>query len=137
MDGGSDTTTAKPFSLTDYELVDTGVLTLKNKAGTDDLLGADGLPVTVEIYSPGSEQGVKALRKQGRNGQMRTMRTLRGEIEKDDAINAEREQAEKLAAVTKAFSANFPAAPLEVYSNPKLWWISQQVQEFFGKTSNF
>lgn len=129
--------TPKPFSLADYELADTAVIALKNKKGTDDLLGADGEPVTVEIYSPGSEQGVKALRKQARNVQMRTMRTLRGEIDKGDAALAEQEQAEKLAAITKGFSANFPAAAIAVYSNPKLSWISQQVQEEFGKTSNF
>lgn len=129
-------TETKPFSLADLEIADTAVLTLKDKHLTDDLI-VDGQPVTVTVYSTGSEQGVKATRKQSKLIQMRMARTLRGEIDNKDAENAEREQAEKLAAFTAGFSANFPFQPLAVYSNPKLGYITRQVAEFIAKDGNF
>lgn len=128
---------AQPFNVADYELKDSATLTLKNKAGTDDLLGNDGQPVTVEVYSTGSEPGVKARRRQSKLAQMRLARTLRGELDSKDAENADREEAEKIAGFTVGFSANFPLAPLAVYSNPKLGYITRQVAEFIAKDANF
>lgn len=125
------------FDLSQYELADTFVYTLKNARGDDDLTGTDGKPVTVEIYSPGSPQGVKALHKAARQAQMRLTRTLRGETNKEDAERADQEHAEKLAAFTKAFSSNFPVPALNVYANPRLVYISRQVSEQIDKLGNF
>jgi hypothetical protein len=126
-----------PFDLSKYELEDTAVLTLKNARGDDDLLGEDEKPVTVEVYSPGSPQGVKAIHKASRLAQLRTFRGLRNESSKQDAEDADREYAEKLAAFTKSISPNFPVAPLTLYSNARLVWIAKQVDEFIGKYANF
>lgn len=125
------------FDVSQYELEDTGTLTLKNARGDDDLLGGDKLPVVVEIYSPGSPQGVKALHKSGRAAQLRIFRSMRGEFDPRDAENADREQVEKLVAFTKSISGNFPLAPHAVYGNPRLVYINRQVEEYIGKLGNF
>lgn len=125
------------FDVAKYELEDTALLTLKNARGDDDLIGEDGVtPVTIEVYSPGSPQGVKALHKSARAAQLRMFRSMRGEFDPRDAENADREQAEKLTGFTKAIH-NFPLAPLAVYSNPRLCYINRQLEEFIGKTGNF
>lgn len=125
------------FDLTQYELDDCATLRLKNARGDDDLKGNDGQPVTMEIYSPGSPAGVKALHKSGRQAQMRMFRSMRGEFDPQDAVNADREAAEKLAAFTKSVSPNFPVEPLAIYTNPRLPYINRQVEEFIGKFASF
>lgn len=124
------------FDVSQYELEDTAVMTVKNARGDDDLI-VDGKPVTVEFYSPGSPQGVKALHKASRQAQLRLMRTMRNEMSQEDATNADREQAEKLAAFTKSISDNWPVAPLAVFSNPRLLYWNRQAEEFLGKLGNF
>lgn len=125
------------FDVSKYELEDTAVMTVKNARGDDDLLGSDGKPVTVSVYSPGSSQGVKALHKAARAAQMRMFRSMRNEFDPKDNENADREQAEKLAAFTASISDNFPVAPLAIYSNPKLCYWNRQLEEFIGKLGNF
>lgn len=125
------------FELSQYELEDTATLTFKNARGDDDLLGSDGKPVTAQIYSPGSPQGVKALRKSSLAVQRRQWRMLREQLDPNDAVNADREYAEKLTDFTHSFSENFPAKPAEVYANPKLCYLAKQVEEFIGKYGNF
>lgn len=128
---------AAVFDVSQYELEDSAVLTFKNKRGDDDLIGADGsTPARARIFSPGSSQGVKALHKSARAAQMRMFRTLRGEFDPADASNADREQAEKLAAFT-AELINFPVAPIEVFTNPRLVYMAKQVEDFIAKYGNF
>lgn len=124
------------FDVSQYELEDTAVITLKRTNGTD-LIGADGVnPVTIEIYSPGSPQGVKALHRSAFKQQMRLTRTLRGEATAKDAEESDRDQAEKLSSFTKALS-NFPVAPLEFFSNPRLRHLHKQVDEGVSNFGNF
>lgn len=125
------------FDLSAYELEDTATFQPKNARGDDDLKGTDGEPVVFEIYSPGSAAGVKALHKSGRQAQMRMFRSMRGEFDPQDAVNADREAAEKLAAFTKSISPNFPVTPLAIFTNPRLLYINRQVEEFIGKTASF
>lgn len=125
------------FDVSQYEIEDTAVMRVKNARGDDDLLGTDGKPVEVTFYSPGSEKGVKALHKSSRAAQMRMFRSMRGEFDPQDAANADREQAEKLAAFTVSISPNFPMAPLAIYSNPRLLYWNRQAEEFIGKLGNF
>ncbi len=125
------------FDIGKYELEDTATLVVKNAAGDEDLIGADGVnPVTIEVYSPGSPQGVKALHKSGRAVQMRMFKSMRGEFDKNDAENADREQVAKLAAFTKAIR-NWPVSPEDTYSNPRLCYFNRQLEEFIGKLGNF
>lgn len=125
------------FDVSQYELADTASLTVKNARGDDDLLGQDGNPVVIEIYSPGSPPGTKALHRSGRQAQLRTMRMLRGEVSEQDAQNAEREHAEKLAAFTAKVSENFPVPALQIFTNPRLVYIARQVEQFIDKYGNF
>lgn len=124
------------FDVSSIELSDTATLVIKNARGDDDLV-IDGQPVVFEIYSPGSPQGQKAQQKAGRAAQMRTWRMMREQLDPNDAVNAEREYAEKLAGFTAKVSANLPLTPSQVYSNPKLCYIARQVDEFIGKLGNF
>lgn len=125
------------FDVSKYELEDTAVLSLKNARGDDDLIGEDGAsPVTIEVYSPGSPQGVKALHKSGRSAQLRVFRSMRGEFDPKDAENADRESVEKLVAFTKAVN-NFPLTPSQIYGNPRLCYINRQLEEFINKLGNF
>jgi hypothetical protein len=124
------------FDVSQIELADTASLTIKNARGDDDLILADK-PVVFQIYSPGSPQGVKALHKAGTASQKRTWRMMREQLDPQDATNAEREYAEKLAGFTASISDNLPLTPLQVYTNPRLCYIARQVDEFIAKLGNF
>jgi hypothetical protein len=131
------TSTPGTFDLSTYEIADSAVIHLKNVFGNDALQGNDGQPVWAEVWSPGSKEGVRALHKAGLASQARLMRTMRGELDKDDAKNADSERAAKLSGFLKRFSPNFPVDPSAVFPNPKLNFISKQIEEFIGKDANF
>jgi hypothetical protein len=125
------------FDISQYELEDTATMTVKNARGDDDLIGEDGVnPVTIEVYSPGSPQGVKALHKSGRAAQMRVFKSMRGDFDSKDAENADREQVEKLCGFTKAIN-NWPLSPALTFGNPRLVYFNRQLEEFIGKLGNF
>lgn len=131
------TSAAPAFDVADYEIADTAILTVKNMRGDDLLIGADKVnPVTIELYSPGSPQGVKALHKSGRQAQLRTFRTIRGEFDPNDAAQAENEHVEKLVAFTRTVN-NFPMPVDAIYRNSKLGYITKQVDEFINKYASF
>lgn len=125
------------FDLSKYEIEDCSTLTVQTVRGDDDLLGSDGKPVTIELYSSGSKQGVRALHKAGQQSQLRLQGMFRGKTSKTAAEDADREQVEKLIGFTKSISPNFPVAPEDLYSNPKLGYIRRQVEEHIGADANF
>lgn len=125
------------FDPKQWELEDVSVLTVRNARGDDYLLGSDGEPVTMEIYSPGSQIGRRANFKAKRGADLRTFRAFRGEYGQNDQENAERERAEKLVAITKSISANCPLTVQQIFSNPRLYYWHDQVDEHFGKSGNF
>lgn len=125
------------FDVTQYELEETGILTVQNAKGDDDLIGADGInPVTIELYGAGSRQMVKALHKAGNAAQLRIQALVRGKSDKKAAENADAEMVEKLVTCTKAIN-NFPIAPADLYANIKLGYITRQVQKFLDEDANF
>lgn len=129
---------AAAFDISKYELADTAVLTFKDKAGRNDLIGADGVnPAQARIYSPGSAEGIAAVARASKATQMRMARLMGGqEAPADDAEQADREHAEKLAGFT-AELINFPVQKLDFYTNPRLAYLHKQVEGFIGKYANF
>src|SRR5207253_10885564 len=108
MDTSNTPATTPEFDVASYEIADTATLTVRNARLDDILIGADREnPVTIELYSPGSPQGIRALHKASRSAQLRTYRALRGETSQNDADDAERDNVAKLTAFTKAIN-NFP-----------------------------
>lgn len=120
-----------------WELEDTATLTLRNARGDDELPGSDGKAVTLEIYSPGSVPGRKAKFKANRARDLRSFRAMRGEYPPNDQENSERERAEKLTAFTQAVSPNSPFTIAQIFSNPRLFYIHDQVEEFISQPGNF
>ncbi|MDX1489735.1 MAG: hypothetical protein R3332_00460 [Pseudohongiellaceae bacterium] len=127
---------ASPFDISEFELLDTGVLTVQNAKGDDDLI-SKGQPVKIELYGSGSAQAVKVAHKAGQRSAARVAQLVRGKVNKREAENAEEEEIEKLVALTKSISPNFPLTPEEIYSNPKLGYITRQVKEYLAADSNF
>lgn len=128
--------TAGEFDLSQYEMADSSVCRIKNMKGDDDFI-VEGEPVVVEVYSPGSKPGIRALHKAGLASAARQMRLYRGELDKKDAVMAEEERVAKLAGFTKSISRNFPVAPETIYANPKLNWFTKQIEKHIDKDENF
>lgn len=127
---------SKDFDLSQFETVDTSVLTVQNPKG-DDLL-YDGKPVTISLYGPGSRQFVNAKYKLENASQARSIAMIRGKVSKNAAEETRQMQAEFYAAVTASLD-NFPieGGALALYLNPKLSYITEQVEKFLSDTENF
>ena len=122
------------FDLSAFEASDTAVLEVLNQK--EEPLMVDGQPVTIELYGPGSTQYAKAQAKIDSASQARAFAAIRGKVAKDGPDEARRLQAEKLAACTAKIN-NFPVTPLDLYSNPKLGYITNQVAKFVEDWSAF
>jgi hypothetical protein len=129
------TTTAAVFNLADFEARDTAMLEIQNKKGDGPLL-VNGQPVYVEVRSPGTREAQNAQHKIETSATAKTFAAMRGKPIKETVESKMDEKTSKLLAVTVRFE-NFPASPQEVYNNPKLGWITQQVVEFHGDWANF
>jgi radical SAM superfamily enzyme with C-terminal helix-hairpin-helix motif len=126
------------FDLSQYELEETATMTIQNAAGTDDLIGADGVnPATIEGYGSGSTKMVKALHKAGQAAQKRVQAMMRGKIDPKAAEIADAEEVEKLVAVTKSINNLGNITPQELFSNPKLGYIKRQYIRFLDDDANF
>lgn len=123
------------FNLADFEARDTAILEIQNIKGDGPLL-VGGLPVTVEVRSPGTREAQNAQHKIETAATSKTFAAMRGKPVKETVDSKVSEKADKLAAVTVRIE-NFPVAPQELYSNPKLGWFTQQILEFHGDWANF
>ena len=134
----SDTTTqpADDFNLADFEVAETGTL---------DVLGLDqepllyrGQPVRITVHGPGSAAYVRAESRVAQASQARALAALRGKAGKNDLEEQRQATAEKLAAVTTSID-NFPipGGALALYANPKLGYITAQVERFLADWANF
>ena len=110
-------------------------------ATEEPIIGSDGQPVTVTVYSPGSKAYAKAQAAQ----QNRMIDKLKKRGKSDQTAEEKaRELADHLTACTASFSDNFEYQGLEgaeliraVYMNPKLGYIAEQVGKHIGDWSNF
>jgi len=128
-------TTAAAFNLADFEARDTAMLEIQNIKGDGPLL-VNGQPVRVEVRSPGTREAQAAQHKIETAATAKTFAAMRGKPVKETVEGKVEERAAKLLAVTVRFE-NFPVSAQDVYSNPKLGWITQQVAEFHGDWANF
>jgi hypothetical protein len=127
---------SKDFDLSQFETIDTASLTILNPKG-DDLL-FNGKKVLINVYGPGSKEFVNAKYKLDNAIQTRSIAMLRGKASKNAAEETRQLQAEFYAAITASID-NFPieGGALALYSNPKLTYITDQVEKFLGDTENF
>jgi hypothetical protein len=122
------------FDLSQFETLDTATLTVQTPKG-DDLL-VDGKPVTITVYGEGSKKFVNAKYKLDNAMQTKAVAAYRGK--KTSVEEQTQLRAEFLAAVTASID-NFPieGGALALYNNPKLSYITAQVDKFLGETENF
>lgn len=124
----------KAFDLSKYETVDVGSFTFQDPKG-GDLLGENDKPVVAKLYGMGSKEYVNAKYKLDTASQTRSIAMIRnGKAAKADDVA--KDQAVFLAAVTQSIE-NFPVAPIDIYSNPKLSWMTAQVDKWLTETENF
>jgi hypothetical protein len=128
-------TSAATFNLSDFEARDTAILEIQNIKGDGPLL-VNGQPVRVEIRSPGTREAQLAQHKLETAATTKTFAAMRGKQVKETVESKNGEKADKLAAVTVRIE-NFPVAPHDLYSNPKLGWFTAQVAEFHASWENF
>ena len=125
------------FNLADFEASDTAVLDVQNKKDDGPLL-VNGQPVQIVLHSPGSADYIRAEAKANQAVQARTFAALRGKAVKSTPEEDRQKNAEKLAACTVELR-NFPVegGALAVYNNPKLGYITAQVDRFLSDWGNF
>lgn len=122
------------FNVADFEAADTAILEVTDRKG--DPLLYNGQPVTIELYSPGSSEYLRATHKVATAQQTATFAAIRGKPIKETVEGNIHKQAEKLAACT-ADVRNFPVAAFDIYANPKLGYITNQVAKFIEDWANF
>lgn len=125
------------FNLAEFEAADTAVLDVQNKKDDGPLL-VNGQPVQIVLHSPGSAEYIRAEAKANQAAQARTFAALRGKPVKETPEEARQKNADKLAACTVELR-NFPidGGALALYNNPKLGYITAQVEKFLSDWGNF
>lgn len=125
----------KPFNISDFEARDTAWLELENIKGDGPLL-VGGKPARALIRSPGTKEAMDAQHRIDTATTIKTYAAMRGKHAKETVEGNITQRADKLAAVTVEFD-NFPVAPADVFKNPKLGHITEQVAKFHGDWANF
>ena len=124
------------FNISDYEATDTAWLDVQSKKDDGPLLGAGGLPVRIEVRSPGTKEAMNAQHKLDQATTTKTYAAMRGTVTKETVDDNIKQRADKLIAVTGEIE-NFPVSAKDLYSNPKLGFITEQVIKFHGDWGNF
>ena len=123
------------FNVTDFEARDTAWLEVQNKKEDGPLL-FNKLPVRIEVRSPGTKEAMQAQHKIDTATTAKTFAAMRGKAAKDTVDDNIAQRAGKLVAVTGQIE-NFPVSAHDLYSNPKLGYITEQVVKFHGDWANF
>jgi hypothetical protein len=131
----NDQITAVAFNVADFEARDTSWLEVQNKKDDGPLL-FNGAPVRIEIRSPGTKEAMNAQHRIDTATTVKTYAAMRGKHSKETVEGNIEQRAEKLVAVTTQIE-NFPVAAKDLYSNPKLGYITEQVVRFHAGWENF
>ena len=130
------------FDITSIAASETSVLELLN-AADEPLLDADGNPLTITLYGPGSAQFQRAVARRQNKLLDRLKKKGKSDMSPDEQ-NAE--QADFLASVTVSFNGwTYPPAGKvtgaelfkAAYKDRSIGFIADQVQTFVGDWSNF
>jgi hypothetical protein len=124
------------FDLAAFEAAEVGVLDVLDTAG-EPLLHC-GRPVRIHLYGPGSAEFVRITAKLDAASQARTFAALRGKANKGAADEQRADQITKLVHCTREVE-NFPVpgGARSIYENPRLGYITAQVQRFLDDWANF
>lgn len=124
------------FALSRYELLETATLTFKDVDGQSEMIGEDGEnPVTIELFGSASKKHRQAAHKLNTATQQNYIATLNGGG-KIDAEKQEEMDNEFLVTCSGKVS-NFPLSPAEIYANPKLDYMKEQVASFLKNKKNY
>lgn len=123
------------FNITDFEARDSAWLEIQN-IKDDGALMFGGKPVRALIRSPGTKEAMNAQHIIDTNATTKTYAAMRGKAVKETVEGNIAQRASKLDAVTLEFE-NFPASPKDVFTNPKMGWLTDQVSKFHGDWANF
>lgn len=132
----ADGTAVTKFDATPYEMLDFATLTVLNVARTE-VMTHNGQPVTIDVWSPGSKQGVTYQHAANRASALKTAALFRGRMPAPKGDEQDNERVAKLVAITKEVH-NFPyeGGVRAMYANPLLT-IADQVDEFYNDKANF
>jgi len=130
-----DQTNTAAMNLADLEARDTAWLDVQNKQDDGPLI-FNGKPVRIEVRSPGTREALNAQHKQELAANAKTFAGIRGKQVKETVDDKIKTHASKLVAITAQIDG-LPLTPEELYSNPKLGYITEQVSKFHGDWANF
>lgn len=123
------------FNITDFEAKDTAWLEVQNIKDDGPLL-VNGAPVRIELSSPGTREYLGAQHKAATANDAKTFAALRNKPVKETVESRIEDAAAKPIACTRTIE-NFPVTARELYTNPKLGWITSQVTKFIEDWANF
>jgi hypothetical protein len=126
---------AVQFNVADFEAVDTAWLEVENKKGDGPLL-FNGQPVRIEVRSPGTREAMLAQHAIETANTAKTYAAMRGKMPKDTVEDKIAQGAKKLVAITASIE-NFPISANDLYENPRLGYIAEQVSKFHGDWGSF
>jgi hypothetical protein len=131
------------MNLKQFEMEDAGVLHLRDagdQAMYASVEGGEPLPVKVHLYGPGSQQHAKATHARA----TRLVDLLKKGKQKESIEESTLANARFLTACTKRWEnvesdtgATGDDLSMEIYTNPRLSFIRDQVAGFISETANF
>lgn len=124
-----------PFNLADFEAADTGFLEVQNKKGDGPLL-VGGQKVRIEVFGPGSRESLSSKHKQEQASQAAAYAVARGKPNPETLDDRIKKNSVALAAITRSIE-NLPMSAADLYSNPRLGYITEQVIRFKDDWANF
>lgn len=135
MNDQSENTAVTLFNIADFEAKDTAWLEVQN-IKDDGPLMFGGKPVRIELSSPGTREYLGAQHKMVTANDLKTFAALRNKPVKETVETRIEDGAVKPIACTRTIE-NFPIAARELYTNPKLGYITDQVRKFIEDWANF